>query len=175
MRNLFWKFLMAKLVGLLLCGQVAAQTANIIDFAHAIARAEGFGVKNSLPTRTHNPGDIRALSAHQFHGQIGVTSKRYAIFRNDAAGWTALFHQLQKVADGESRFYGRDTTIRQFSKRYAEVSGVWLKNVCAMLSISPNTTLAEYFNSNRVLVLVSDTAPADLTFDFNLFEGVLQQ
>ena len=165
------KFLMAKLVGLVLVGQVAAQVSgNVYELAHAIARTEGFYTKGTIPNRTHNPGDIRAVSAHQFPGQVGINSKRYAIFRNDAAGFGALYHQLEKVEAGESRFYSADITMRQFSKTYAEVNVMWLHNVCSMLRISPSMTLRQYFNSNRSLVLAADTAPLDppTTFEFTL-------
>ena len=141
------------------CGQEAG--SKIQMFAYAIGRAEGFGVRGTIPTRYHNPGDIRAKSAHEYPGQVGLSKKRYAIFRNDAAGWAALYNQIEKILLGESRFYGPQTNIRQFSKRYAEVNGVWLKNVCKMLSISPNTTLLQYFNRTNY---VTQDEPL---FDFN--------
>ena len=165
------KLMLAKLVGFLLVGHAAAQvSSNVYELAHAIAHAEGYYTKGTIPNRAHNPGDIRALSAHQFPGQVGINSKRYAIFRNDAAGFAALYHQLEKVEAGESRFYSADITMRQFSKTYAEVNDVWLHNVCKMLSISPSMTLRQYFNSNRSLVLAADTAPLDppTTFEFTL-------
>ena len=165
------KLMLAKLVGFLLVGHVAAQvSSNVYELAHAIAHAEGYYTKGTIPNRAHNPGDIRALSAHQFPGQVGINSKRYAIFRNDAAGFAALYHQLEKVEAGESRFYSADITMRQFSKTYAEVNVVWLHNVCSMLRISPSMTLRQYFNSNRSLVLAADTAPLDppTTFEFTL-------
>lgn len=168
------KFIMAKFIGLLLTGHVTAQVApGIYEFAHAVAKAEGFTVKGSLPNRLHNPGDIRAVSAHQYPGQIGIDKKRYAIFKNDAAGWAALYHQIEKVADGSSAHYGPQTTIRQFSRRYAEVSSPWLKNVCSILVISPSTTFERYFNSNRSLVLAAERAPVDpmQTFDYDFLGG----
>jgi hypothetical protein len=167
------KFLMVKFVGLLLIGHCSGQSLPTKNLAQAIARAEGFGVVGTIPTRLHNPGDLRALSPHTYPGQIGVDSKRYAIFRNDRAGWAALYHQLDKIMAGASRFYSPQITFQQFSRAYAEVNGVWLRNVCNILKVTPAETFEQYFaRSRQVLVTVlPDPQPI---FDLNFFtEGAL--
>src|SRR5947209_5334458 len=75
------------------------------QLAEAIARAEGFYQKGSVPNRTHNPGDIRATRGEHYPGQVGLNKHGYIIFRNDRAGWAALNHQIDKMVEGESRHY----------------------------------------------------------------------
>lgn len=173
MKKFILKFILFKLlVGLLLLGHCAAQVdPHVYDLAHAIAKAEGFGVSGALPTRNRNPGDIRAHSAHDYPGQVGIDKKRYAIFRNDLSGWTALYHQLEKVFNGDSRFYGPSTTFAQFSKRYAEDTKHWLKNVCGALNIDADMTLGEFYALPRWLIYAKLDQQA---FAFNFTLGELQ-
>src|SRR6267142_4399601 len=62
--------------------------AKIILFARAIAFAEGFGTPGAIPTKYHNPGDLKPVdgTAAYFTGQSGVGVGGHAIFLNDAAG-----------------------------------------------------------------------------------------
>jgi hypothetical protein len=114
--------------------------------AHAIAKAEGFGVKGAVPTRYHNPGDIRTFKVGvHYAGQIGVNKQGYVIFKNDAAGFAALRANLRKMAAGESQYYGREMTIVSVAKLYATKWRTWSKNVAKNLGVSPTTTLREYF------------------------------
>lgn len=64
--------------------------------AHAIAKEEGFGIPNSLPTRNHNPGDLRH-SPHSFH----LPGKPDAIGKipTDEEGWADLERQLRLYAE----------------------------------------------------------------------------
>jgi hypothetical protein len=111
------------------------------ELVSAIARAEGYWVKNSIPNRLHNPGDIRSHSLHAYPGQIGL-SHGYVVFKNDRAGWAALTHQIDKMADGSSRIYNVNMTLKQFSKKYAE-SPTWVKNVSKILDVTSNTRMWE--------------------------------
>lgn len=139
------KLFILKLVGFCFIGTCRAQD-KVITFAHAIAHAEGFGVPHAIPTRYHNPGNLRVLAnGVKFPGQVGQGKLRYAIFKNDAAGWAALYHQVAKVLIGESHYYRQEMTFRQLAKTYAEVYTPWLKNVTHALGVTPGTTLAEYF------------------------------
>jgi len=122
-----------------------AQTKDRVqDLAKAIAKAEGFGRKGTLPSRLHNPGDLLSRSFHAYPGQIGLYH-HYVVFRNDTAGWAALRHQIEKVISGESKYYTVNLTFKQFSKKYA-TSPVWVKNVTKILSISINTPLWEFLD-----------------------------
>jgi hypothetical protein len=109
----------------------AVDQQKLDSFAAAVAQAEGFGVKHALPTRNHNPGDLKRVD-HYIH------------FRNDAEGWAALRTQVAKLAAGQSKHYRLSMTINQVSKIYAG-DYRWGKIVAKALGVSPATTLAEYF------------------------------
>lgn len=115
---------------------------RVQDLAKAIAKAEGFYKKGTLPNRCHNPGDIRARRGTHYYGQIGLNRRGYVIFRNDAAGWSALYRQIGKVISGESDHYTVNMTLVQFGKRYA-TSRIWSKNVSSVLGVTPSTSLWE--------------------------------
>lgn len=123
-----------------------AQTQTLDSFAQAIAKAEGFGQKGVIPTRYHNPGDIKAIHGYRFYGQVGVGKGGHIVFRNDAAGWYALREQVSKMACGESRVYSPQMSLYQIGRRYAGNYKVWSKNVAKNLGVRPSTTLAELFD-----------------------------
>jgi hypothetical protein len=112
-----------------------------VRLAKAIARAEGFYVKGSIPNRLHNPGDIRSHSLHAYPGQIGL-SHGYVVFRNNRAGWSALEHQITRMVEGSSKYYNVNMTLNQFSKKYAE-SPTWIKNVSKILDVTFSTPMWE--------------------------------
>jgi hypothetical protein len=118
-------------------------TTNSSDLAHAIAKAEGWGTRGTIPTRYRNPGDLKAIRGYKYPGQGGVGKGGHVIFRSDAAGWAALYHQIEKMACGESRLYSPQMTLQQIGKRYAGSWRVWSKNVAHNLGVPVETTLAE--------------------------------
>ena len=137
------KLLMTKIVGLMLVG--TCQADRIQDFAQAVARAEGFYQKGSIPSRYRNPGDLKVRRGEKYPGQVGIGKKSHVIFRTDAAGWAALRHQIEKVLDGSSRVYTVHMTILQVAKKYAGDYRRWAGNVARTLGIKPTETLSEYF------------------------------
>lgn len=119
---------------------------KVKKFATAVAQAEGFGVPHAVPTRCHNPGNIRSTrSGHHYAGQIGLNHNGYVIFKSDYYGWIALEKQLTLMASGRSAHYGTDMTIAQVAKHYATGWRTWSKNVAHRLGVTPDTSLAEYF------------------------------
>ena len=132
-----------------LTGVGAAQQVDhekVQSLAEAIAKAEGFGVKGAIPTRYHNPGNIRSTkTGHHYDGQIGLNHCGYVIFKSDRYGWRALREQLELMASGQSAHYGTDMTILNVAKIYATGWRLWAKNVSKGLGVSPATTLKEYF------------------------------
>jgi hypothetical protein len=126
---------------LIACSISSVASDRVQDLTRAIARAEGFYVKGTLPNRNHNPGDLRAVRV-RFSGQIGTDRRGYAIFRNDRAGFAALTHQLEKIMAGESRNYTVNMTIKQLGRKYAE-SSVWARTVSRILGVTPNAYLWE--------------------------------
>jgi hypothetical protein len=112
--------------------------------AEAIAWAEGYGVRNSLPTRYHNPGDLKAPRGTRLPGQVGIGKGQDAIFKNDAAGWVALHRQINLILAGKSKHFRLDMTLAQVGKQYAQNSGAWAQRVSKYLGVSPRTTLYNY-------------------------------
>lgn len=61
-----------------------------------IGKMEGFGIPNSVPTRDHNPGDLR----HSPHSQHAPDSPNgIGMIDTDADGWADLERQLRLYAD----------------------------------------------------------------------------
>jgi hypothetical protein len=151
------KFLIAKLVSLMLLGTASAQwSPKVVHFGQAIARTEGFYRIGTLPNRLHNPGDIRTTRI-AYDGQTGVYHG-YAVFRNDRAGFQALYQLLQRVIDGNSEHYNQAMTMLQFAKRYAE-SPQWPKTLCKILKIAPTETFEGYFElAPRIRLTGADNA-----------------
>ncbi len=104
---------------------------KIADLSAAIAQAEGFNHRGTLPARNHNPGDIKRYG-------------RYIHFRNDREGWAALRTLVTKMATGELKHYRLSMTINQVSKTYAG-DYRWAKIVAKRLGVTPTTTLRAYF------------------------------
>src|SRR5260370_1046764 len=139
------KFLILKIAFVLLVGTCHAQLGKVSQLATAIARSEGFYVKGSVPNRYHNPGDITTSKSHVYPGQVGVSKRGYAIFKNDAWGWAALEKQIQRVIDGTSTKYTQEMTFARIARIYAQ-DPRWGKRVCRILKIDTQMTFAEYFN-----------------------------
>jgi hypothetical protein len=137
------KFL-ALMLGLLTL-PCTAQT-KVEKFAHAIALTEGWTVRGSIPNRYHNPGDLKIMERGQHYpGEVGVGKANHVRFRNDAAGFAALYHQIDKMLTGESKFYRQEMTLQQVGKLYAQNSRRWSTNLAKYLGVPPSTTLEEYF------------------------------
>jgi len=117
--------------------------SNVERFAHAIARAEGFYRRGTIPNRYHNCGDLKAVKGFTYPGQVGIGKGRHVIFANDAAGWHALYHQINKMISGESRHYSPQMTINQIARFYAGNWRQWARNVSHNLGVPSTTTLAE--------------------------------
>lgn len=135
---------------LVLCLNVLAHCQGTVDqdrvdqLAKAIAKAEGFGPKRNLPTRYHNPGDLKTTRAFRWDGQKGIGKGGHVIFKSDAEGWTALKQQILKAASGRSKAYNPRMTFQQIGKKYAGNWRTWSKNVAKNLGVPPTTTLRAY-------------------------------
>jgi hypothetical protein len=129
-----------------LIGTLCNAQDKVEQFAHAIARIEGFYQHGTIPNRYHNPGDLKVMArGEKYPGQVGIGKAEHVIFRNDAAGYAALYHQIDKILSGESKFYTQEMTLLQVGKFYAKNSRLWAKNLAHNLGVSPSTTLEEYF------------------------------
>jgi hypothetical protein len=107
--------------------------------ARLIARQEGFGIAGALPTRRHNPGDLRH-SPHSSHEGIGTDD--IGAIDTDAHGWEDLERQLELYA-------GRGMSLGQAIYSWAPPSendtANYLQSVIDGLGgeVSADTPLAE--------------------------------
>lgn len=140
------------------CEDVCSQYRQYRQFSWAIAKAEGFFVKGSIPNRDHNPGDIKALHGYTFPGQIGIDKHGHVIFRNDNKGWAALQNQVRHMCvEGEARgHYSPQMTIQQIGRHYAANWKQWSSNVARNMKCDPRMTLAELFDIPPVVHVKSD-------------------
>ena len=68
----------------------------VLELAKAMAKMEGFGIPGALPTRNHNPGDLRRSKFQSF------TKDGFAYFPDDKTGWKALVYDLCIKITGKS-------------------------------------------------------------------------
>ena len=133
-------------LAVILLSTVCNAQDKVEQFAHAIARTEGYYVHGSIPNRCNNPGDLKVMSkGGKYPGQTGVCKAGHVRFRNGAAGFAALYNEIDKILAGESKFYTPEMTLLQMGKFYAQNSRLWAKNLARNLGVSPSTTLEEYF------------------------------
>ena len=112
-------------------GNVSPSLARRI--AEAIARAEGYYVLGSLPSRLNNPGSLK--------GSTG--SLRW--FSTPAEGWRALEDQVRRMLAGTSMWYKPSMTIREVAKIYTggDKPDAWASIVSKQLKVTPDTRLSE--------------------------------
>jgi hypothetical protein len=100
--------------------------------ADAISKAEGFGIPGAVPTRAHNPGDLK------IPGWTGpkTGTEGISVFSTDEEGWTHLYQQLIRIVNGASHVYTLDMTLQQFGDRWTDTQqGPWITNVIAELQV----------------------------------------
>lgn len=119
---------------------------KVNKLATAISHAEGFGKRGTIPTRYHNPGDLKALpNSPPYVGQVRIGKGGHIVFRNDEAGKAALRDSILKMVDGRSGYYHANMTLKQVARRYAENWRPWVRIVSRELGVAPTTTLRAYF------------------------------
>lgn len=115
----------------------AASNIFVFNFAHAIAKAEGFGIPNAIPTRAHNPGDL------VIPGWTGAKlGENISVFDSDLEGWNRLYHQLQLIIDGASRVYTLNDTIASMASKWTKTNqAAWAATVASELNATPDVPL----------------------------------
>lgn len=121
-----------------------APSTVVQKIAKAIAKAEGFYVKGSLPQRANNPGDLE-------EGDIGYgTINGKTKFPSASQGWIRLYSQVEAMLDNSSRVYGPTWTIQDVANEY--VSGQqspttdsteWAQNVADTLGVDVDTQIGQ--------------------------------
>lgn len=101
-------------------------TTRVKRIAEAIARAEGYGVPNAIPTVRNNPGNIRSLDPPY----------PIATYPTVQAGWDALYRQVARMLAGSS-LYPPHWTLEQVAARYTGESAYmdWARNVARFLGV----------------------------------------
>jgi hypothetical protein len=113
---------------------------KVLALAQAMAKAEGFGPPQNLPTRINNPGDLEL-------GDQGFGTKDdKTIFNTVQAGWTALEGQVRWMLTGNSRVYNLTDTILDVAEKYTggDNPEAWAQIVAEDLGITVSTTLASF-------------------------------
>lgn len=105
--------------------------------ARLVAQMEGFGIPGSMPTRDHNPGDLRH-SPHSSHE--GEGSNDIGIIDDDEDGWADLERQLEIYAAHSMTLRA---AIYAFAPPTENNSERYLKFVCDGLGCSPDTPVSE--------------------------------
>ena len=108
----------------------------------AIAIAEGYGKKDSIPTKFCNPGDI-SDGCNIFPFEIHSGSK-VVKFPSHEEGWTRLYNKILNASKGLSHVYLPSMTWRAFARMYAGNWEVWLKNVCHELNVDYDDIWTNY-------------------------------
>jgi len=173
MKRFIQAYVRSKLVSLLLVGTLhaAAQPSpKVVQFAHAIAQAEGYYVPHSIPNRCSNPGDVKAIHGWQYPGQIGVCRGNHARFRTASVGWAALYHQIEKIQDGTSTKYTNRATFRQVAKTYAQNYRPWLKIVTKTLQVDDDDDVKAFLSDRDKLRVTYLAEDFDLNFDLERWD-----
>lgn len=113
--------------------------SGVSRLAQAIAKAEGYGLPNAIPTRANNPGNLK-LGAPVLKG-TEITQ-----FATAAEGWAALEKQIRLMLTGASAHYKPTMTIAEVGAKWApsgdnNVVGAWAANVAKFLGVSVSTPL----------------------------------
>lgn len=104
--------------------------------AELIAKEEGFGIPGSVPTRDHNPGDLRHSPHSQHEGDLNGIGQ----IDTDADGWADLERQLQLYADRQMTLRA---AIYAFAPPEENDSERYLQFICNGLGLSPDTPVSE--------------------------------
>ena len=104
----------------------------VMELAKAIAEMEGFGIPGALPTRNHNPGDLRRSKFQSF------TKDGFAYFQDDETGWTALIYDLCiKITGKSTTGLTPESTLRDLIYKWTATDQyVYLTHVALKLGVS---------------------------------------
>ena len=112
----------------------------VLQFARAVAHAEGFGVPDAIPTKANNPGDLTFGFGYPLNGTMG--RDQICVFQSLDDGWQALWHEVGLAFAGRSHIYKTTDTIEEFGMKYSNDPN-WGVNVAAYLGVAKETTLAQ--------------------------------
>lgn len=110
--------------------------------ARLIAKEEGFGIPGALPTRNHNPGDLR----HSPHSQHAADHpEAIGQIDTDEHGWQDLERQL--VLYAKRGLTLRDMIINYYAPPGENDSEAYLAFICRELGVDQSCTVAQALES----------------------------
>jgi hypothetical protein len=112
---------------------------------HAVALTEGANVKDSVPDRLNNPGDISdglAEFGAACHDGSSVTT-----FPDKETGWHWLYQKWSNIMAGKSCVYDPNSSWIEIAKHWAGNWSAWADNVTSILGVDPTSTPAQYMAS----------------------------
>ena len=118
-----------------------------MTFQQAIARQEGFGVPNAIPTTHHNPGNVIAGQWAAQHGAIPYPGF-IAMFPNDQIGWAALTALLRgpfyfglTVQEAIYKYLGMKPSTGS-TDAHGDNATLYIHDVCQWCACTPDTPIA---------------------------------
>lgn len=118
---------------------------RVSNMADSIAKAEGFGLPDAIPTLAHNPGDL--VLGDIGYGTLGT--EKITVCASDADGRNRLVHQVTIMLAGISKVYSTGDTFADVAQKWTRNDPAsWARNVADYLGASPSTTLADYAAGN---------------------------
>lgn len=106
--------------------------------ARLIAKEEGFGIRGSIPTTHHNPGDLRH-SPHSTHSPDAPNG--IGQIATDAEGWADLERQLALYASRGLTL--REMIVDYYAPANENNSEGYLKFVCDGLGCPDSTSVKD--------------------------------
>lgn len=121
---------------------------NVVRFAGAVAKAEGYGIPGAIPTLANNPCDLTTGDSGSFETD-GVMNKENVVrFVHLDDGWQAAFVKFNRIFAGRSLVYPLTMTLREMGIKYSGGRPEWAVNVARELGVSQDITLADLALSN---------------------------
>lgn len=104
--------------------------------ARLIAQEEGFGIPGTLPTRDHNPGDLRHSPNSVHDGDPDAIGQ----IASDAQGWADLERQLRLYA---MRGLTLDELVSQYAPPNENDTTRYLTFLCTGLGLGPDDLVSK--------------------------------
>jgi hypothetical protein len=128
---------------------LAILQAKADALAHAMAKAEGFGLPGALPTRTFNPGDMM-LGDRGWGTEAAKTiyekADWNASLQDKTDGASALRRECFAILSGASHNFETSWTFLELAMEWTgnDQATAWANTVCEELGTTTDMTLEAY-------------------------------
>jgi len=120
-------------------------TDVLYKIASAIATEEGYWTLNSLPSRNHNPGDLRA--APYLPASEAPIVKGFVQFKTPASGIAGLYHQIALDV-------ARGITLRKLIAKWAPPTenntSAYLEHTVRRTGLNPDIPIQDYLEIEKL-------------------------